>query len=111
MKLVKHANGKEKLQISKKEWLSLGKQMGWRKEATDNFKNEIWVKFREATKNNSAMKDAVVNFLIGLRNIPGMTNAMLGDIIMKAEEFQNDKGGQLNGAGETPNMAPTNLGQ
>lgn len=32
MKIVT-ANGEQKLQISKKEWISLGEQMGWRKKA------------------------------------------------------------------------------
>ena len=106
MKLVKTASGEQKLQITKDEWLALGEQTGWIKKAAD-FKNQVWVKFREATHNNSAMEDAVVAFLIGLREIPGMTNALIGDIVMNAEQLQQraiDEAEQKYGPGEQPNV-------
>ena len=73
MKLIKTANSKSKLKISKKEWKDIGKKAGWMKKAQSQQK---WFEWED---NNGGIWE------IGYKDLP----------LEELEEMQNEKGGIL----------------
>jgi hypothetical protein len=91
MKIVKVASGKNKIKISKKEWLELGKKAGWMKIAQNNRvrwfdwedlnSGEMWtIQYRDLDANEldesydigkgigPSEKDVMLRMLLGIEN-------------------------------------------